>query len=89
VSIRVRLPPILARVCGTDTCEVIGDTVGKCLESLKTQFPAIKDYLLDRQGRLLGIYGIYLNAEGIYPADPDTPVHGNDEIIILNFIIGG
>jgi len=89
MSTRVKLPPILQRVCGTDTCEVTGDTVGKCLESLKTQFPAIKDYLLDRQGQLLGIYRIYRNAEGLRPVDMDTSVGDNDEIIILNLITGG
>ena len=55
----------------------------------ETQFTIIKDSLLDRQGRLLGIFGIYLNSKGIYPVDLDTPVQENNEIIILNFITGG
>jgi len=90
MSVRVRLPPILQEFgCGAETCEVTGRTVGECLENLEMQFPAIKDYLLDRQGRLLRIFGIYLNSEGIYPVELDTPVQENDEIVILNFIMGG
>jgi len=90
MSVRVRLPPILLEFgCGAETCEVTGQTVGECLENLEMQFPAIKDYLLDRQGRLLRIFGIYLNSEGIYPVELDTPVQENDEIVILNFIMGG
>lgn len=49
----------------------------------------MREYLRDRQGGLLGIYRIYLNADGIHPVGLDTPVRENDEIIILNLIIGG
>jgi molybdopterin converting factor small subunit len=87
MRVRVKLPPILQELgCGVETCEVTGHTVGECLE---TQFPNIKDYLFDRRGRLLRIFGIYLNCEGIYPVELDTPVQDNDEIVILNFITGG
>ena len=89
MSIRVKLPPILQQLGGIETCEVTGHTVGECLKSLEMQFPDIKEYLFDRQGRLLRIFGIYLNSEGIYPVELDTPVQDNDEIIILNFITGG
>jgi molybdopterin converting factor small subunit len=90
MSVRVKLPPILQELsCGVETCEVTGHTVGECLESLEAQFSGIKDYLFDRQGRLLRIFGIYLNSDGLYPLELDTPVQDKDEIIILNFIIGG
>ena len=90
MSVRIKLPPVLQEFgCGAETCEVTGRTVGECLKTLETQFPNIKNYLLDRQGRLLRIFGIYLNSEGIYPVEMDTPVQDNDEIVILNFIIGG
>jgi len=89
MSIIIHLPLILQHPSGFETCEVTGYTVGECLEGLEAQFPTIKDSLLDRQGRLLGIFGIYLNSKGIYPVDLDTPVQENDEIIILNFITGG
>lgn len=90
MSIRVKLPPILQELsCGVETCEVTGQTVRECLEGLEAQFPTIKDYLLDRQGRLLRIFGIFLNSKSIYPKELDTPVQENDEITILNFIAGG
>jgi molybdopterin converting factor small subunit len=90
MSVRVKLPPMLQELgCGVATCEVSGRTVGECLKSLERQFPKIKDYLFDRQGRLLGIFGIYLNSEGIYPVALDMPVQDGDEIVILNFIMGG
>jgi len=90
MSVRVKLPPILQElICGVETCEVTGRTVGECLKSLEVQFPGIKEYLFDRQGRLLRIFGIYLNSNGLDPVELDTPVQDNDEIVILNFLIGG
>jgi molybdopterin converting factor small subunit len=90
MSVRVKLPPILQEVSGgTETGEVTGRTVGECLESLETRFPGIGEYLFDRQGRLLRIFGIYLNSDGLYPVNLDTPVQENDEIVILNFLMGG
>jgi molybdopterin synthase sulfur carrier subunit len=90
MRVRIKLPPILQELSGgAEICEVTGSTVGECLKSLERQFPKIKDYLFDRRGRLLGIFGIYLNSEGIYPVGLDTPVQDGDEIVILNFIMGG
>ncbi|MBA7633114.1 Sulfur carrier protein CysO [subsurface metagenome] len=87
---RVKLPPILQEPSGgVETPEVIGRTVGDCLESLEEQFPGIKDYLFDRQGKLLRIFGIYLNADGLRPIELDTTVRDGDEIVILNFLMGG
>jgi len=68
---------------------VTGRTVGECLESLEAQFPGIKDHLFDRQGKLLRIYGIYLDADGLRPIELDTTVRDGDEIVILNFLMGG
>ncbi len=87
---RVKLPPILQEPSGgVEAPEVNGRTVGECLESLEERFPGIKDYLFDRQGKLLRIFGIYLDADGIYPVELDTPIKDNDEIVILNFLMGG
>jgi molybdopterin synthase sulfur carrier subunit len=90
MSVRVKLPPVLKEFSrGVEVAEVSGRTVGECLKSLERQFPKITDYLFDRQGRLLGIFGIYLDSEGIYPVELDTPVQDGDELVILNFIMGG
>ena len=90
MSVRVKLPPILQELSGgVETGEVTGSTVGECLKSLEEQFPKIKGYLFDSQGRLFGIFGVYRDAEGISSVGLDTPVKDGDEIVILNFIMGG
>ena len=90
MSVRVKLPPILLEPSGgVETTEVTGRTVGECLESLEKRFPGITDHLFDRQGKLLRVFGIYLNANGLRPVELDTKVSGGDEIVILNFLMGG
>lgn len=90
MSVRVKLPPSLQEFSGgVETLEVSGRTVGECLEELEARFPGMRESLLDRQGRLLSVFGIYLNADGLHPVEMDTQLQDGDEIVILNFLMGG
>jgi molybdopterin synthase sulfur carrier subunit len=90
MSVRVKLPPSLQELGGgVETLEVSGRTVAECLEELEMRFPGTKEALLDRQGKLLRAFGIYLNADGLHPVELDTKLHDGDEIVILNFLMGG
>lgn len=86
----MKLPPILQEFSGgIETLEVSGRTVSECLEKLEAQFPGMRESLLDRQGKLLRVFGIYLNADGLHPVELDTQLQDGDEIVILNFLMGG
>jgi len=88
--VSVKLPPILQEFSGgIETLEVSGRTVSECLEKLEAQFPGMRESLLDRQGKLLRVFGIYLNADGLHPVELDTQLQDGDEIVILNFLMGG
>jgi molybdopterin synthase sulfur carrier subunit len=90
MSVRVKLPPVLQEFSGgVETLEVSGRTVNECLEELEARFPGMKQSLLDRQGKLLRAFGIYLNSGGLHPVELDSPVADGDEIVILNFLMGG
>ncbi len=89
MSIRVKLPPVLQPACGAEICEASGRTTGECLDDLMARFPAMKDLLLDRQGNLLSIFGVYLKNNGLHRVGLDRPVQDGDEIVILNLIMGG
>jgi molybdopterin synthase sulfur carrier subunit len=90
MSVRVKLPPSLQELGGgVETLEVSGRTVAECLEELEMKFPGIREVLLDRQGKLLRAFGIYLNADGLHPVELDTQLRDGDEIVILNFLMGG
>ena len=86
----MKLPPILQEFSGgIETLEVSGRTVSECLEKFEAQFPGMRESLLDRQGKLLRVFGIYLNADGLHPVELDTQLQDGDEIVILNFLMGG
>lgn len=90
MSVRVKLPAVLKEFSGgVETLEVSGRTVAECLEVLEMKFPGMKESLLDREGKLLRVFGIYLNADGQHPVELDTQLHDGDEIVILNFHMGG
>ena len=90
MSVRVKLPPILQESSGgVETAEAAGRTVAECLDSLEKHYPGIKDHLFDRRGKLLRVFGIYLNADGLRPVELETKVGDGDEIVILNFLMGG
>ena len=90
MSVIVKLPPVLQEFSGgVETLEVSGRTVDECLNQLEARFPGIRESLLDRQGKLLRVFGIYLNSDGLYSVELDSPVRDGDEIVILNFLMGG
>jgi len=90
MSVMVKLPPVLQEFSGgVETLKVNGRTVGECLNQLEARFPGIMESLLDRQGKLLRVFGIYLNSDGLHPVELDNPVRDGDEIVILNFLMGG
>ncbi len=86
----MKLPPVLQELSGgVETLEVKGTTVNECLEELEARFPGVRQSLLDRQGKLLRAFGLYLDSDGLRPVELDSPVCDGDEIVILNFLMGG
>jgi molybdopterin synthase sulfur carrier subunit len=90
MSVMVKLPPVLQQFSGgVEALEVRGTTVSECLDELEARFPGVRQSLLDRQGKLLRAFGLYLNSDGLHPVELDSPVADGDEIVILNFLMGG
>lgn len=71
-----------------EVVEVNGSTVGECLNHLVKHFPSIKEMLFDKNGKLFGYAGIYINGEDAHPEELAKPVKDRDELYIL-YIIGG
>lgn len=90
MSVRVKLPPALQELSGgRETLETSGRTIDECLKALEARFPGIRETLLDRQGKLLHAFGIYINSDGLRPVELYSQVRDGEEIVILNFIMGG
>ena len=90
MSIKMKLHTMLQECAdGKEEVEVEGITVGECINDLIRQYPATKNELFDRRGRLLGFFDIYVNAVSSYPEELKKAVNDGDEITITVFLAGG
>ena len=90
MSAEVHISSIFARYVNNQTViEVEGSTVGECLQDLIRQFPDIKKLILDRDGKLLPSYDVYVNGESMYPQKMTKPVNDGDTLHIVLLIHGG
>ena len=74
---------------GNAVVEVVGDTVGACLDNLIQRFPDIRRVLFSGDGKLLNNIDIYVNHESTYPEALTTSVKDGDEIHLILVIAGG
>ena len=72
-----------------ETIEVIGSTVGQCLDQLVKRFPEIERKLINKDKALLNTIGIFVNGKSAYPNELATPVKDGDEIFLFLIIAGG
>ena len=87
MSVKVRIPTFLhPSLYGPgrsyEIVEVMGHTVGECIDQLEIQFPGIKQELYDEKGQLKAYYCIYINSESSHPEELlAKPVEDGDELI--------
>ena len=74
---------------GLEVVEVNGSTVGQCLDHLVKQFPGIKQWLFDNNGKLHSYITLYVNGRSTYPEELAKPVKSGDELNILFMVDGG
>ena len=87
---QLEIPPFLQDLTkGVIAASVNGNTVGECMTAFFRQFPQIKEFLVDQNGRLKGYVEIYLNGKSAYPKELDQSVKDGDMIYIFNIITGG
>ncbi len=86
----MRLHPYLRKSAGgREVVQVVGRTIGECVDDLEAQFPGIKQRLCDDEGKLLSFYDIYVNSESSYPEEFAKPVKDGDELTVVTVIAGG
>lgn len=74
---------------GLDVVNVDGKTVGDCLDNLVKQYPAVKESLFDKKGKLLNVVEIYVNMQSAYPDELAKTVKDGDEIHLTVMLAGG
>lgn len=90
MTVKIRLHPYIRKFThGQQLVEVVGQTVGECIDDLETKFPGIREAICDEQGKLLTFYDIYVNSESSYPEELTKQVKDGDELTIVTVIDGG
>lgn len=91
IDVEIRLPLLLREyVGGGSIIRSQGETVRGLLNNLDNQFPGFKSHLVNKQGKLLEYFIIYLNNENIHFLDKlETPLKNGDVVNILVVISGG
>lgn len=94
MGIEVQIDPLLRDFTGgQDIVEVNGNTVEQCLEHLVGQFSSIKQWIFNKQGKLLVDLLIFVNGEffasgeNIYQKKLAKRVEDGDKLSIL-FVLG-
>jgi molybdopterin converting factor small subunit len=90
MTVQIDIPPFLRGIAGdAKMTNVSGGTVGECLENFITQFPGSKEFLFDKNGKLLKYLDVYVNGKSAYPEELTKKVNNGDKISLLYLIIGG
>jgi sulfur-carrier protein len=91
MSVTVRIPGPLRRITnGADKVQVDGSDLSGLITSLESQFPGMKERLLDENGELRYFVNLYLNNEDIrFLEGLKTSVKSGDEVSIVPAVAGG
>jgi len=91
MPISLRMPPVLRpQVGGARQVEVAGATLREALDDLFTQFPAVRDQIVDGEGQINRFVNVYVSNEDVRLGQGlDTPVPDGSTVIVLPAMAGG
>jgi molybdopterin converting factor small subunit len=86
----IRIPPTLrVETGGQREVGVTGATIGELLESLASQYPALRGQIYEN-GDIAPFVNVYLEGEDVRTLDGlDTPVNEGAKVILLPAMAGG
>ncbi|MDZ4789460.1 MAG: MoaD/ThiS family protein [Blastochloris sp.] len=91
MAIEVSIPtPLRGLTNNQDIVHVAAGNVSDLINDLNTQFPGIKERLVDDQGNLRRFVNFYVNGEDVrFLDDKNSVVKDGDEVTIVPAIAGG
>jgi molybdopterin synthase sulfur carrier subunit len=91
MAVTVRIPTALRKLAdGNETLSADGATVGDVIDSVRAQFPALAEQLVDDKGKVRRFVNLFANDEDIrFLEDLDTSLSDGDELSIVPAIAGG
>jgi molybdopterin converting factor small subunit len=91
MPVQINIPPQLREQTGGQAnVPVSGQTVREALADLVRQHPAVQTKLFDESGQLRRFLNVFVNEEDIrYLEELDTPLTGNEVVVLLPAVAGG
>lgn len=91
MTIKVRIPQPLRPLTGNQaTVDGSGGTILQCIQGLESEFPGIRERLLDDGGELRRFVNVFVNGEDVrFMSGLDTSVKDGDEVSIVPQMAGG
>jgi len=87
---KVHLYTNLRRYTGDQgTLEIEGQTVGECLDNLVMRFPALRDELFEKNGKLSSLTYVSINFNSPAPEKLDKALEPDDQLYIVKIVAGG
>ena len=87
----IRIPtPLRFYVNGRSEVPVQGRSVGEAMESLMTQFPALRPHLTDNRGELRPFVNLFLGENNVRDLQGlATPLEEGDKLLLIPSVAGG
>lgn len=91
MSVTVRIPTPLRKLTNDqDVVSGDGGTVVACIEALDSQYPGLKERILDETGQLRRFVNVYVNGEDVrFQQGVNTELKAGDEVSIVPAVAGG
>ncbi len=90
MSIKVHLHKTHRRFTnGQEAVDVVGQTVGECLQQLIRQYPDLESALFDGKDKLQKTIEVYLNMQSTYPDELAKKTKDGDMIHVTLMLAGG
>jgi len=90
VAVKIHLHLTLRQFTnGQEIVEADGKTVGECLKSVVSKYPAMESSVFGKSGKLANIVEIYVNHQSAYPNELARPVKDGDDIHVTMMLSGG
>jgi len=92
MKVKVRISSLLrqfSQITGEpEVFEVTASNAMECLRKLVDRFPSMRQWVYDKEGKVLGLMQFFVNGEKLPADELTTPLRDGDELFIL-FGIGG
>ncbi len=91
MPVMVRIPtPLRSLTKGSAEVQARGATVGDLVQDLETQFPGIKERIVDDGGEIRRFINVYVNEEDIrFLQGKKTALKDGDEVSFVPALAGG